>query len=308
MPKFALVVCAVLALCAAGAAHADKTETIQFEEKLPKQSDLKFTEGAEAGHKTPAEVVARAIKAAKDGKLADLKACLDSDNKRSADENSYRGNGQSNVKEVANYLATYNAEGLKSVAQNTVGTYAIVLCTSPLGTHVVRTVLQAQELPAKEGEEAKPGPKNWYVKYSMFEDFEVDVNAPQVKVIIDSISKGDVAKLKEFLDPFESRLYDFISGVKDGADPYGLLAQKLKAIITTGTGRPVMLYSLYSSQAAFWFSHEGKDAFIILNFQAQTSWEDKKKSTDVKIALSNTASFHAEPASQFNSWVQNWSW
>lgn len=302
MSKFALVLVACFSLSAASV-----ETTVQFQEKMPKQSELKISDGAEAGHKTPLEVVAKAIKAAKEGKLADLKACLDSDGKRSADENSYQGEGRTNLKEVSLYLAAYSEEGLKAVAQNTIGSYAIVLCQSPLGTHVVRAVLEAQELPAKEGEEAKPGPKNWYIKYSMFQDFEIDVNAPQVKQIIDAINKADAAKLKEFIDPFDARLYEFIAGVKEGADPFEMLALKLKKIINTGS-KPVMLYAYYSSEAAFWFSHEGKDAFIILSFRSETDYETKKKSTEVKVGLTNTASFAAEPSSQFNGWTQNWNW
>ena len=308
MAKLMLAACAVLALFAAGAVHADREQGLaQFEEKLPRQSELKVGDGADAGHKSPLEVVARAIKAAKEGKLAELKACLDTDGKRNADENSYMGEGRTNLKEIALYLASYNDEGLKQVAQCTVGNYAIVLCQSPLGTHVVRTVLEGQQQPAKGEEESKPGPKNWYIRYSMLQDFEIDVNAPAVKKIIDAINKGDPAGLKEFLDPFESRTLDLISGVREGVDPFELLARRLRTIISNGGAKPVMLQNIYSTEVAFWFSAEGKDTFIVLNFNSMSSFEDKKKSTEVHVSLSNTASFHAEPASQYSSWVRFWS-
>lgn len=316
MRKFALMAC-VAALTfgySVVTSHADDNvanKAAQIvkgqDEKPAKLADLKVNDGAEEGHKTPLQVVAKAIKAAKEKKLADLKACMNGDARRYADEKSWSSSeGATNLQEVGRVLATYSDEGHTLLKQNTVGNYAVVVCKSPLGTHMVRAVREGLELEAKEGEEAKKGPENWYLTAYSSNDLETDFNAPQVAQIVDAINKGEVAKLKDFLDPWETQGLELLAGVKEGVDPYELLAGRLKKIITNGEAKPTLLLHRYSGEVAFWFSSEKGDTFIVLTFWNDTDWETKKKSTTARISFNNTAQFHKTPGNTFKSWVDDY--
>lgn len=317
MRKVALLACAAaltFGYAAIGTIRADDSvarraaEVVKGQDdKLPKASALKTNDGTDEGHKSALQVVTKAIKAAKEKKLGDLKACIAADGRRYADEKSWSSSeGATNLQDMAKVLATYSDEGLSLLKQNTVGNYAVVMCTSPLGTHMVRAIREAQELEAKEGEEAKKGPENWYLTAYSANDYETNYNSPQVKQIIDVITKGDAAKLKDFLDPWETQGLELLAGVKEGADPYELLAQRLKTIISNGEGKPTLLLHRYSSEVAFWFSSDKGDTFIVLNFWNETDWESKKKSTSARIAFNNTAQFHKNSGSTFQSWVDNY--
>lgn len=310
MHKFMMAACAaMLALCVTGAVRADKSETLaQWEQKLPRQSELKIKDGTSEGHKTPLEVALRAIRAAKSGKLAELKVCLETDARDSADQNSYLSEGKTNLQEIGARLALYSEEGLKAVAQNTVGNYALVMATSPRGVHMLRMELEAQELPAKEGEEAQKGPKNWYLCCNAPAELELDVNAPEVRQLIEAINKGDHAKVREFIDPWETRGLDFLAGAKEGCDPFEMLVYRLRKVINNGNGKPVMLMNRYSTEVAFWFSSESADTFIVVQFGTELNWETKRVTTQVKLAFNSSAMFHAEAGSQFKGWTNDWDW
>lgn len=303
MHKLALIACVAFLFGAAPA--VEKTAPAQLEEKMPKQADLKISDGTDEGYKTPVEVMARAIKAAKDSKLADIKACLSKEARPRVDEKSFHGDGNTTkLKEISLALAAYSAEGLTAIKQNTVGNYAVVICTSTLGRHLVRTTLESQDLPAKEGEEAKPGPKNWYISAYEPQDFDINVDTPQVKEIIDVINKGDAAKLKEFLETYETYGLPFLSGAKEGVDAYELLALRLKKIINNGNGKPVLLMNKYSSEVAFWFAGDAGDTFIVLKFWIP--WDAKKKATSVQISFGCTAEFFCRTAGQYRGWAEDW--
>jgi hypothetical protein len=314
MRKIALLACAVafgFSYSTATVRADDKSTdtTLVQENKLPKVKDLKVVDGTDAGHKTPLEVVAKAIKAAKDKKLADLKVCLSDDARRNADDKSYGlgANDATNLQHIGKVLATFSDEGQTLLKQGSVGHYAVVMCTSPMGTHFVRTIRQSIELEAKEGEEAKKGPENWYLANYSAGDYEINYNSGNVKQIVEAITKGDVAKLKEFLDPWETQGLDLLAGVKEGVDPYDLLAQRLKTIVTNGDGKPTLLLQRYGSQVAFWFSGEKADTFIVLTFWNEyEDWETKKLTTTARIAFGNTAQFHKNASDTFKSWVEDY--
>ncbi|MBX3474273.1 MAG: hypothetical protein KF754_07810 [Planctomycetes bacterium] len=316
MRKLAFLACAAaltFGYAAIGTVQADDlagkaSETLKAQDgKLPKAAALKTNDGTDEGHKSAQQVVAKAIKAAKDKKLGDLKACLSGDARRNADEKSWSSSdGSTHLQELAKTLATYSDEGQSLLKQNTVGNYAVVMCSSPLGTHMVRAIREAQEGEAKEGEEPKKGPENWYLTSYQANDYETNYNSPQVKQIIDVINKGEVSKLKEFLDPWETQGLELLAGVKEGADPYDLLAARLKQIITNGEGKPTLLLHRYSSEVAFWFNSEKGDTFIVLSFWNETDWDTKKKSTTARISFNNTAQFHKGAANTFEGWVDNY--
>lgn len=318
MRKFALLACAAtltLGVTASPTIHADvKTGTDKdstlIAEKVPKAADLKVVDGTDEGHKTPLQVVAKAVKAAKEKKLADLKNCLNEDGRKNADEKSWSmgADEATNLQHVAKVLATYSDEGQTLLKQGTVGHYAVVMCTSPAGTHMVRTIRQAIEVEGKEGEEAKKGAENWYLANYSAGDYEINYNTGHVKSIVEAINKGDVAKLKEFLDPWETQGLDLLVGVKEGVDPYDLLCQRLKSITTNGEGKPTLLLQRYGSQVAFWFNSEkGGDTFIVLTFWNEyEDWETKKLTTTARISFGSTAQWHKSAGDTFKGWVEDY--
>ncbi|MBE7492319.1 MAG: hypothetical protein HS108_11255 [Planctomycetes bacterium] len=320
MRKFTLLACVAAMTSVFGAAsliQADKapgTDTgrdgalLIQDRKLPTPKDLKIVEGTDEGHKTPLEVVTRAIKAAKDKKLADLKACMNDDGRRTADEKSYAlgSDNMTNLQHVAKVLASYKDEGLTVLNQGTVGHYAVVMCQSPLGTHMVRVSRQGLQIQGKDGKNEK-GPQNWYLSNYGPDEYQRDYGSPKVKTLIDAINKGDVAKLKEFLQQHETSGLDLLVGVKEGADPYDLLCQRLRSIINNGEGRPTILISRYGNNAAFWFHSEKGSTFIVLNFWTEyEDWESKKLTTEMRVSFGETARFHTYAADAFKNFVEDY--
>ncbi|MBK9976167.1 MAG: hypothetical protein IPP14_15450 [Planctomycetes bacterium] len=315
MHKFALMACtAALALgFAVNNVHADpvaEAAKAQSGDKLPKLAELKINDGTDEGFKAPADVVTKAIKAAKESKMADLKLCLNGDARNRADEKSWSSSeGNTNLKELQTVLATFSEEGMQTLKQGTVGNYAVVLANSPMGAHLIRVVREQIELEAKEGEEAKKLPYNWYLSSYSSDDYQINLNAPNFKEIIEAINKGDVTKMKEFLEPYETQGLELLVGMKEGVDPYDLLIQRLKKIITNGQGKPTVLLNRYSSEVAFWFNSEAGDTFIVLNFWTETTdWKTKKKQTVARIGFSRTAEFHKKAGPAFKGWVNDYDW
>ncbi len=220
---FAPLSALMLLLCLTCPARAaDEASPVQQDEKLPAADALKVNAGTAEGRKTPTEVVASAIKAAKDGKMDVLKGLWTKDNQQYLDNESYyKGQDIKSIDAVAVVLASFDAAKLKEFAQNTIGNYAIVMHnTESTGMRLIRTVYEK---------------KNWCLRDYWIDEYLRDYSAG-LKQTREAIEAGG-AKLKERLDTYETDTLDLLSGVQDGVDPYDLLAKRLKKA-TTSDGAP----------------------------------------------------------------------
>jgi hypothetical protein len=293
-----------LTLCVAtGSVGQDKAT------RPPAPKELTAKEGTAEGHKTPLEVAAKAIKAAKADQLATVKACLGKWAVRNADDKSWDSGAQdqTNLQAVATLLAAMEADGLAQLEQNSVGNYAVVVARRGDAMHLIRTV---REAPEKEDADGKK-PHNWMLATCMSHDYRVDYNAPGVKAIRDAIGAGDTAKLKECIDPDQTRVLDLLADLQEGVDPYALLIKRLQKIIKNSDKPRHLLarqMSGFQNVMAFWFHAEGADTFLVLNFIDEWDWETKKHSTKVHINLDYVGYFHRDPGDQFKQFVSDYDW
>jgi hypothetical protein len=264
------------------------------EEKLPSPDALKIVAGTAEGHKTPTEVLTKAIKAAKDGKMDALKSCFTKDAQKQLDETYYGNNKeQKYIEVVAQQLAGLDPAKLSEIPQNTCGKYAIIKTETEKGTHFIRTSWAV---------------KNWYLKDYHPDDYSRNYmnGMEDIKKIIES---GTGAKLKEKLEAYETETLELLVGVQEGVDPYDLLLKRIKKI-TTGEGKPKMFLNYWSAEIALWFNNpkaEGaKDSFLAIRLTPE--WDSKSGATSyvAKVGLYNTAQFHKRAGYQFTYWVQDW--
>lgn len=275
---------------------ADQPTTVQEDEKLPAADALKVNAGTAEGRKTPTEVVASAIKAAKDGKMDVLKGLWTKDNQQYLDNDSYyKGQDIKCIDAVAVVLASFDTGKLKEFAQNTIGNYAIVMHnTEASGMRLIRTVYEK---------------KNWCLRDYWIDDYLRDYGAG-LKETREAIDAGG-AKLKARLDSYETDTLDLLSGVQEGVDPYDILGKRLKKA-TTSDGPPRLFLNAWGSELAYWFTNskagekESKDNFIVLRSDVRYDWQEKSYSTDSKIVIGSTAQFAKRPGGKFKEWVNDY--
>ncbi|GIK52887.1 MAG: hypothetical protein BroJett014_18600 [Planctomycetota bacterium] len=271
-------------------------KAMQEDEKLVSPGDLKIVAGKDEGHKSPTEVLTKAIKAAKDGKMDVLKTCWVKDAHDQLEYTGYYKNKEAkNIEIIAMHLATFDAAKLAELKQNTVGKYAVVKTVTENRTHLIRAVWNA---------------KNWYLKDTYGDEYIRDYTAG-LKEMREAIESGSGAKIKDKLDPWETDALELLVGVQEGVDPYDLLAKRLKSI-STGEGAPQVFLSIWSYELAYWFNNpkagekEAKDKFLVLKFTTEYDWKKGETFNVCKVALQNTAQFHKRPGGKFKEWVQDY--
>lgn len=280
---------------------------------IPAPSTLKVNAGVAEGHKSPLEVYKKAIAAAKAGEMEKLKSCFNPNNLDYIEEESWESEGETKLTYLGAMAATlkgYSEEG-KELSQGAVGDYAVITVRNGEAVNLVKCVRVAKW--TEKGEEKD---KNWFLSTYYANEYRIDYNAPGVKGIRDSIEKGDVEKLKEYLDPWQTQVLDLISGVQEGVDPYALLMKRLQ---TMGGGKdskltPTVLLDRSGTRLAYWFHQdktetaEASDSFIVLQFWEDWDWQTDKKFTNVRIDIAATTEFHKNNAETYKNWVQDWSW
>lgn len=275
--------------------------SVQLLGDLPALEKLTIKDGAEEAFKTPQLTIVKAIKAAKADKLDELKTCFDVNKHKSLDGKSYNKKGATVLAEIADFLKTLDPEAVEIIKQNTVGKYAVAKCKGDAGKgHLIRLKLTS---PSPRSEKEKK-PANWYLQDSSAYNFETNYNTAQLGEVKKAIDSGDVAALKKFVRVHEAKYYDLISGVQEGVDPMKLLMTRLQGIAKE-TGAPHMLLNGWSNDVALWFPGKG---VLVLNFQTETDWQTKQKTTKVYINLESTASFHQDGAATFESFVNDYDW
>ncbi len=279
--------------------------------KVPTPSELKVKDGTAEGHKSPVEVVTKAIKAAKADDMATLKACMANWAAQQADERSWSaGNdkGRTNAQEVGGLLAAMDSENMMLLEQNTAGNYAVVAVRRGDALHMIRTVREAPE--NAEGAKDKKV-QDWKLVSCYASDYRVDYNAPGVKAIRDAIEAGDGTKLKEYIEEDQRATLELLKDVQEGVDPYDLLAKRLKKIIKNAD-KPKILVSRNSSGfqnvMAYWFHKEGSDTFLALSFQDEWDWESKKLRSKVLLDLREISQFHTNAGDYFKQFVADYDW
>lgn len=275
---------------------SDEPRAIQDDEKLPAADALKISAGTAEGRKSPTEVVATAIKAAKDGKMDALKACFNKDSQQYLENTSYyKGQDIKAIDAVAIVLASFDPANLKEFAQNTQGNYAIVMHnTKTTGMRLIRTMYEK---------------KSWCLKDYWIDEFTRDYGAG-LKETREAINAGG-AKLKERIDAYESDTLDLLQGAQDGVDPYDLLSKRLKKL-SSGEGSPRIFLNYWSPEVAYWFNNpkaEGKDpkdTFVVLRTELRYDWEKKEYYSDMKLVLQSTAQFAKRPGGKFKEWTNDY--
>lgn len=277
--------------------------------EVPAASELKIKDGTAEGHKSPLEVVKKAVKAAKAGEMATLKACIAADARDYLDEKSWDSDKEeTNLQMIAKIIGGWTEENLMQLEQGKVGNYAIVAVKNGEMAHIVKTSRVAPE----DKEESAGGKKvhNWFLTSGSPYEYRIDYNAAGVKTIREAIQKSDGAKLKENLQEWQTNTLELLKGVQEGVDPYDLLAKRLNKIISNGgeTAKPRLLLNRYGSSVAYWFSSEKADTFLVLQFWEDYDWESGKKFTKVTIDLDSTSNFHKDAAGTFTNWVSDYEW
>ena len=288
---------------------ADKTDgnskATPLGDALPAPDALKINDGEAEGHKRPIDVYKKAIKAAKAGDTEKLKSCIQPDYQDYADEDSWEKDGEKTltyVQLMASILKNYSEEAVER-AQGKVGDYAVIAVKNGEAANLVKVVRVG-----KYNEDGEMENRNWYLSSYTASDYRCDYNAPGVMSIRTAIEKGDVAKLKEHLDEYQTQALDLITGVEEGVDGYALLLKRLKKL-TAVEAKPTIILNRYDSSLAYWFHTDKGDSFIVLRFQGDTyDWENDKKYTSVKVELNSTNEFHKDAGKAFKDFVQDWDW
>jgi hypothetical protein len=320
MNRILMAGAAVLLLSAAMISPVNADEGVEGKmtpvaDEIPAPSALKVNAGVAEGHKSALEVYKKAIAAAKAGEMDKLKSCFNPNNLDYIDEESWESSGEGEAKltylgAMAVVLKGYADEG-EERAQGAVGDYAIVAVKNGEAVNLVKCVRIAKW--TEKGEEKD---KNWYLSTYYASEYRVDYAAAGVKAIREAIEKGDVEKLKEFLDPWQTQVLDLIAGVQEGIDPYALLMKRLQMI---GGGKdskikPTILLDRSGTRLCYWFHQDKTDAaaasdtFIVLQFWEDWDWQTDKKFTNVKLDIGSTTEFHKNGTEAFKNWVQDWSW
>lgn len=281
-----------------------KSEITPLADKVPAPTALKLNDGVVEGHIKPNDVLKKAVKAAKAGEAETLKGCFNPNNVDYLDEESWSekdgDKALTNLQSMMRLLKTYPDDGGIEMKQGTVGDYAVLAVKNGEASNLV----QVQRLKKWEDE---GDDKNWFLTSYNAYDYRIDYNAPGLKEIRDAIEAGDIDKMKEKLDPWQTGVLDLITGVEEGVDGYALLMKRFQKI-TKNAERPILLKQSGGSAIAYWFHSEAGDTFMVLRFSEQTDWETEKKYTNVEIDISNTSQFAKDPAEFFTSWVGDWGW
>lgn len=286
---------------------ADKAEgskVTPVAEGVPAPDALKINAGVAEGHKSPLEVYKKAIKAAKGGDMAALKSCFDPNNLDYIEEESWDSEGEEKLTylgAMAKVLKGYSEEGVER-AQGSVGDYAIIAVKNGEAVNLVKTARIA-----KWTDEGESKDKNWYLASYYGHEYRIDYNAPAVKTIRDAIEKGDVEKLKEHLDQYQTQVLDLITGVEEGVDGYALLLKRLKKI-GGGEAKPTIILARNDNALAYWFHTDKGDSFLVLRFMESYDWQTEKKFTQVQIEISYTSQFQKDAGETFKNFVADWSW
>lgn len=292
--------------------HAEGRMTLL--EEVPKPKELVSKDGTLEGHKTPLEVVKKAIAAAKGDKLDELKACLAEDPRKNDADREFWGmgeeKGKTNLQVSAKLIAAFDAEKTKQLEQGTKGNYAAVIVQNGEAMHLVRTVRQAPK--EEKGEDSsKRKEYNWFLSSCDPADYRLDFNTPQLKAFRDSVTSGDVAKFKEFIDENQTRGLDLLKDVQEGVDPYALLIKRLQNSMKNAE-RPNWMFARWDTwgnvRVAFWFHGEKSDTFVVLRFKNEPDWETKTYSTKLQLDLDTTAGFHRDAGNEFKNFINDWDW
>jgi hypothetical protein len=277
-----------------------------LQEKVPAPTDLKINEGSADGHKLPMDVYKKALKAAKGGDLETLRGCFNPNNLDFIDEKTWENDGDEELTylgAVAKALKGYSEEGAAR-AQGKVGDYAVITVRNGEAVNLVKVVRTA-----KYSDDGKEQPKNWYLSSFYASEYRIDYNAADVKTIKDAIDKGDLAKFKEFLDPWQTQVLDLLDGVQEGVDPYALLLKRVQ-LIAKNADAPTILVDRSGTGLAYWFhnAEKGTNTFLCLRFVEDYDWRTEKRFTSVKFDISSTTEFHRDAKQAFDNYVQDWSW
>lgn len=291
--------------------HEDGRLTLLNE--LPKPKELVSKDGTLEGHKTPLEVVKKAINAAKNDKLDDLKACLAEDPRKNDADREHWGigdeKGKTNLQVTAKLLAALDAEKSKQLEQGTKGNFAAVLVQKGDAVHLVRTVRQAPK--EEKGEASKRKEYNWFLSSCDPGDYRLDFNTPQLKAFREAVTNADTAKFKEFIDESQTRVLDLLKDVQEGVDPYALLIKRLQTAMKNAE-RPTWLFGRWDTwgnvRVAFWFHGEKSDTFVVLRFRNEPDWETKTYSTKLQLDLDATAGFNRDAGNEFKNLINDWDW
>ncbi|MCB9932195.1 MAG: hypothetical protein H6841_02105 [Planctomycetes bacterium] len=284
---------------------ADKVEggkVTLVAEGVPAPDALKINAGVKEGHKAPLEVYKKALKAAKAGEMETLKACFNPNNIDGIDSQSWDSDGDeelTNLGSMAKVLKGYSEDGAER-AQGSVGDYAIIAVKNGEAVNLVKCVRVAKW--TDDGEEKD---KNWYLSSYYANEYRIDYNAPGVKEIRDAIEKGDVAKLKEHLDEYQTQVLDLIT--EEGTDGYALLLKSLKGIAAPDA-KPAIILSRSDNALAYWFHSDKGDKFLVLRFMETYDWKTEKKYTQVNVEVSYTSQFKKDAGETFKNFVADWSW
>lgn len=273
--------------------------------EVPAVKDLVIKEGTAEGHKSPTEVLTKAIKAAKAKDMAGLKSCIAEDARAYLDEKSWDGDGeQTNIQVLTGILAAWNEEQMMALEQGKVGNYAVVVVKNGDMAHLVKAMRIAPE--AEDDKKVY----NWFLASGSPYEYRIDYNAPGVKAIREAVGKSDGAKLKEHLDEWQTSTLDLLSGVQEGADPYDLLVKRLNKIASNGgeNAKPRLLLNRYSNAIAYWFSSDKGNTFLVLSFREELDWETNKRSTKVTVDIDSTSNFHKDAGNTFTGWVSDYDW
>ncbi|MEE9311834.1 MAG: hypothetical protein V3V10_05405, partial [Planctomycetota bacterium] len=217
--------------------QAPQDTLIQSNTELAKMADLKIVSGKIEDHTDPESVVKRAITAAKEDKLAILKACFATTDHEELDKEAWGSDKKlTNLQTISKIFASFDAEKITLLKQNTVGNRAVALVTSEAGRHVVRLKLRD---PDEQWSSDKEKPKGWY----MFKPYNVDLfltnyASEEMGKLREAIKSADTKTLMEYIETNETKAFELISGVKEGVDPSALLEIRLQRIMAT-SAKPV---------------------------------------------------------------------
>ena len=288
---------------------ADEETKIENEvvaqEALPKPDELKIQDGTVEGHKKPMDVYLKALKAAKAGDAEALKTCFAPDSREYLDNLSYdndENEEETTAQALVRVLKGYSEEALVR-AQGKVGNYAVIAVKNGEAVNLVKVTREG-----KWNDDGTEGPKNWYLASNYVGEYRTDYNAPGLKSLRDAIEKGDIAKLKEHLNEWQTKALDLITGVEEGVDGYALLMKRLQKIVKS-EAKPVFILSRYDSALAYWFHSEEGDTFLVVRFNGDMyDWETEKKYTQVQLELEDTSEFHKDAGQAFKDFVSDWDW
>lgn len=287
-------------------AQAPQDTLIQSDTKLAKRADLKIEQGKIKDHTDPESVIKRAITAAKEDKLAVLKACFPNTDHEELDKEAWGSDKKlTNLQAISKVFASFDIEKIRLLKQNTVGNRAVALVTSEAGRHVVQLKLRD---PDEQWNSDKEKPKGWYMyKPYSADSFLTNYASDEMEKMREAIKSADTKTLMEYLETSETKAFELISGIKEGVDPYALLATRLQRIMAT-SAKPYPLFQESGSTVAYWFEGEKESAFLVVNFASMRDWQTKELKTTVKINMYWTAEFHGDKGGSFKNFTADWGW